>query len=82
MGTINTAATITTADIRELNAIGDAIFAEWFPNHRPGDPIPSMPPQHLAFAANAVGLRHRPASLLPISQKDACRTGCRPVPHP
>jgi hypothetical protein len=59
MGTTNTAATIMTADILELNAIGDAIFAEWFPNYRPGDPVPPMPPAHIMQEARELAFRHR-----------------------
>lgn len=59
MGTTNTAATITTADILELNAIGDAIFAEWFPNHRSGNPVPSMPPARIEYEARELAFRHR-----------------------
>ena len=58
MGTTNIAETVTTADILELNTIGDAIFAEWFPNHRPGDPVPPMPPARIEHEARALALRH------------------------
>lgn len=59
MGNTDNAATITTADVLELDAIGDAIFAEWFPNHRPGDPAPAMPPLHIMQEARELALRHR-----------------------
>lgn len=59
MGNTDNAARITTADVLELNAIGDAIFAEWFPNHRPGVPVPAMPPLHIVHVARELALRHR-----------------------
>jgi hypothetical protein len=59
MGTNDSAATITTADALALNAIGDAIFAEWYPHHRPGDPIPTMPPAHIMEEGRELALRHR-----------------------
>lgn len=69
METTNTAATITTADILELNVIGDAIFAEWFPNHRPGEPAPPMPPARIEHEARQLAFRHRMIA--------ACRRGQR-----
>ena len=48
-----------TADILNLNAIGDAIFAEWFPHHRPGDPIPAHLPLHVQREADELAARHR-----------------------
>ncbi|MDQ0838854.1 hypothetical protein QFZ54_002638 [Sphingomonas faeni] len=77
MGTTNTAATVTTADILELNAIGDVTFADWFPSHRPGDTVPPTPPQHVALVASAIGLRQR-AALRPISQVVAIGTARLP----
>ncbi len=59
MGNIDIAATITAADMLDLNAIGDAIFADWFPNHRPGDAVPAMPPLHIMQEARELAFRHR-----------------------
>lgn len=59
MTDINNAATITTAGVLALDAIGDAIFSEWYPNHRPGDPVPAMPPLHVMQEARGLALRHR-----------------------
>lgn len=59
MGNTDNAARITTADVLELNAIGDAIFAEWYPNHRPGDPVPATPPLPIIHEARELALRHR-----------------------
>lgn len=53
------AARITTADVLELNAIGDAIFADWYPNHRPGDRVSAMPPLFIMQEARELALRHR-----------------------
>jgi hypothetical protein len=58
MGNTENAATITAADVLALNAIGDAIFAEWFPNHRPGDPVPAMPPEGVMQEAREIACRH------------------------
>ena len=51
--------TLTTADAMALNAIGSAIFAEWYPHHRPGDPVPPHPPCRVTAEARELGLRHR-----------------------
>ncbi len=59
MGKIDATATISTADILELNAIGDAIFAEWYPDYRDGDPIPDMPPPHIMEEAAELAEKHR-----------------------
>jgi hypothetical protein len=59
MQNANDDATITTADALELNAIGDAIFAEWFPNHRPGDPVAPLPPSRVMKEASELAFRHR-----------------------
>lgn len=59
MGNIDNGSHVTTADMLELNTIGDAIFAEWFPNHRPGDPVPAMPLLHVMHEARELALRHR-----------------------
>lgn len=59
MRKIEGAARITTADVLELNAIGDAIFSDWYPNHRLGEPVPTMPPLHIMLEAHELALRHR-----------------------
>lgn len=68
--TIN-AATFTTADALELNAIGDAIFAEWFPNHRPGDPISAHLPLHIQRETDELTARHRMVAALRRGQRAA-----------
>jgi hypothetical protein len=50
---------ITTADLLELKAIGDAIFDDWYPDHRPGDPVPVDPPAHILREAQELAWRHR-----------------------
>lgn len=55
----DTAATFGAADILELNAIGDAIFSEWYPRHRPGDPVPVLLPHHIELEARSIAIRHR-----------------------
>lgn len=46
-------------DARDLNRIGDAIFASWYPDHQPGDPTPTMPPAHVMREARALAARMR-----------------------
>ncbi|MGJ3626370.1 hypothetical protein AB5I41_04565 [Sphingomonas sp. MMS24-JH45] len=58
MMTTDNAATFTTADQLELCAIGDAIFAEWYPHHRPGDPMPAAIPLRLAREAQELAAKH------------------------
>ena len=58
----NNNGTFTTADALELNTIGDAIFAEWYPHHRPGDPVPAHLPLHVQREADELALRHRMAA--------------------
>jgi hypothetical protein len=55
MGMTDNASGMTTADFLELNAIGEAIFAEWCPNHRTGDPVPPNPPLHGMRKARELG---------------------------
>ncbi len=43
----------------ELKTIGEAIFAEWFPNHLPGDPVPPDPPPHILREADELARKHR-----------------------
>ncbi|RUN75253.1 hypothetical protein EJC47_17070 [Sphingomonas sp. TF3] len=71
MGDTESAVRITTADMLALNAIGDAIFAEWFPNYRPGDPVPAMPPLHIMHEARELALRHRTVATRRRGQRDA-----------
>ena len=59
MQNTNGTGTFTTADAQELKAICEAIFAEWYPHHRPGDPIPPMPPIDLQREARELRLRHQ-----------------------
>lgn len=77
MGTTGNAGTITAADILELNAIGDAIFAEWYPNHRPGDPVPQLPPEHVLQEAAELASRHRLAAAHRLEQVEEL-----PFPEP
>ncbi|WP_295560186.1 hypothetical protein [uncultured Sphingomonas sp.] len=71
MENTDNAARITTADVLELNAIGNAIFADWFPNHRPGDPVPAMPPLHIMREARELALRHRMVAARRLEQLSA-----------
>lgn len=71
MGNTESAAHITTADLRELNAIGDAIFADWYPNHRPGDRVPAMPPLFIMQEARELALRHRMVAARRLEQLSA-----------
>lgn len=59
MGNTKNAATIGKVDVLALNAIGDAIFDEWYPNHRTGDLVPVMPPLRVMQEASELALRHR-----------------------
>ena len=59
MGTIDATATISTVDLLELRAIGEAIFAEWYPDYREGDPIPEMPPPHIMQEIAELAEKHR-----------------------
>ncbi|MHA6722849.1 hypothetical protein [Sphingomonas sp. RS2018] len=59
MGISEAASTFSTLEALELKALGEAIFADWYPNHRPGDPVPTMPPAHIMNEARELALRHR-----------------------
>lgn len=59
MGNIDSAATFMTSEMLEFNAIGDAMFADWYPHHRSGDPMPVLPPGHIMEEARELALQHR-----------------------
>jgi hypothetical protein len=52
-------ASFTAADLLGLKAMGEAIFTEWYPHWRDGDPVPALPPLNLANEARKLALQHR-----------------------
>ncbi|GGA62475.1 hypothetical protein [Sphingomonas psychrolutea] len=59
------------ADIVELSVIGDAMFHEWYPLWRTGDPIPARLPLHVQLEAHDLGMRHKHAAARNRTSLDA-----------
>lgn len=49
---------VSTQPVLDAKAIGEAIFEEWYPNWRDGEPVPVDPPAAILAEARELARQH------------------------